>query len=395
MRIYKSIFTIVIFFISVFFIVFPSDVVSASKSAILLWGNIVLPALFPFLILSDLITHSSIPDILSKLFSPVMRPIFKLPGVSSLALILGMAGGYPVGAKVTTNLRKKKLLSDVESKRLIAFSNNAGPLFLSGAIGIGLYKSTKIGFLLMLAHYLSAIIVGIIFRFYKKTHWYPAPMGPNGKKGAGHLWPRHLMHEHSTFWDFKIFAINLSKFSEALTLAIKNSVVTVTVIGGFIVLFSIISTMLEKTGVLTLISNFLMPNVSIDISKSIIVGIMEVTNGVNKIAALNAATSLKLILTSGIIGFGGFSVHMQTLSVISGSDIGVGTYLIGKILQGILASTLTFFLTAYTTFSAVPVFSGVEYNSVGFFKLLTVINLAFVFSVIFKIVQTFVYSKKQ
>jgi nucleoside recognition membrane protein YjiH len=94
----------------------------ATKNGLMLWLTIVLPSIFPFLIVSELIQKTIVAIIFSQILSPIMKPIFKLPGVSSFALFLGMTGGYPIGAKITSDLRKDNSLSQVHAKRLISFS---------------------------------------------------------------------------------------------------------------------------------------------------------------------------------------------------------------------------------------------------------------------------------
>ena len=105
----------------------------------------------------------------------------------------------------------------------------------------------------------------------------------------------------------------------------------------------------------------------------------------------------KLILTAVLVGFGGFSIHAQTLSVIAKTDIKISSYLIGKTLQGIIAGILTYLALLYTNFSEIlltPVFSGIKYNSYGFNAIFSVITGAFIFIIIFKILQTLWYREK-
>lgn len=374
MKLRYYIFSAIIFILLVFCIISPSDMINATKNGITLWFSIVLPSLFPFLILSDLIQKTAITRIFSKLLSPIMKPLFKLPGISSFALFLGMTGGYPIGAKITSDLRKNNSISKIHARRLISFSNNSGPLFISGAIGIGLYRNPTIGLLLLISHYISAIFVGFFFRFYKSKE--------NSKTSESNI-------------QFEV--IELSKLGQMLSNTIKKACNVVIIIGGFIVLFSIISTILEKTGILLFISKILMPKLPIELSTSIITGILEVTNGVNKIAELSSISLFeKIIITSALVGFGGFSVHMQTLSVLSDSDIGVSTYFIGKTMQGIISGIISYILLYYSKFSlliAQATFATETYNSYGFIKLISVITLAFLFIVVFKIIQIILYEK--
>lgn len=340
---------------------------NSTKSAIILWSTVVVPSLLPFLIISELLQQTAITNIFAKLLSPLMNIIFKLPGITSIALFLGMTGGYPVGAKVTANLRNSKSITQSDAKHLISFTNNAGPLFLSGAIGIGLYNNSLIGFLLILVHYLSAILVGFLFRFLKK--------GEN--------------NQSQQKLDFKI--IKIDELGFILSSIIKNSVLTVCTIGGFILLFSLISTIFEKLYITSFFARTIMPNVDFDFSNAIISGLLEVTNGANKIALSNVTLFNKLVVTSMLIGFGGFSIHMQTMGVISNSDIKFSYYLIGKSIQAILSGILTFIFLSYTSFGKV-LFVSVStlnntINSYGFVQLTSVIICLFLFIVFFKIIQ--------
>jgi len=340
---------------------------NSTKSALSLWTTTIVPSLLPFLIISELLQQTAITNIFAKLLSPIMNFVFKLPGISSIALFLGMTGGYPVGAKITTDLRNNKLISKADAKHLISFTNNAGPLFLSGAIGIGLYKNPMIGFLLMLVHYLSAFIVGIIFSFSKKN---------TEKYSAKNL-------------KFKI--IKLNELGSILSNIIKNSIISICSVGGFILLFSIISTIFEKLYISNFIAHIIMPNAPTELSNSIISGILEVTNGANKVANITIPLLNKLIITSMLIGFGGFCIHMQTLGIISNSDIKFSSYLLGKFLQSLISGILTFIFVNWTFFSKLLTISvstlSSNTNYYGFTQIISSIFYLLLFIIFIKIIQ--------
>lgn len=96
-----------------------------------------------------------------------MRPIFNVPGEGAFPLIMGIISGYPVGAKIVTNFRKNNICSKEEAERLLTFTNNSGPLFIIGTIGISLFGNTSIGIILFITHLLSSLTVGFLFRFWK------------------------------------------------------------------------------------------------------------------------------------------------------------------------------------------------------------------------------------
>ena len=108
-----------------------------------------------------------------------MRPLFCVPGEGAFAFIMGIISGYPTGAKIVIDFRKQGICTKAEAERLLAFTNNSGPLFIVGTIGISLFANTTTGFLLLITHILACITVGILFRFWKKND---IPSSPHEKQ---------------------------------------------------------------------------------------------------------------------------------------------------------------------------------------------------------------------
>lgn len=142
-------------------ILFSKSNLVAAKSGLSLWANSVLPSLLPFFIATELLGYTNVVHILGMFLNKLMRPIFNVPGEGAFALIMGIISGYPVGAKIVANLKEQKLCNDIEAERLLAFTNNSGPLFIVGTVGIGLFYSYSIGLLLLLTHILSCLTVRV------------------------------------------------------------------------------------------------------------------------------------------------------------------------------------------------------------------------------------------
>lgn len=370
----KYILTIFISILVLFCIIYPESMISSAKSSLTLWTTVIVPSLFPFMLLADLIQKTALPFLLGKILSPLMRIIFNLPGISSLAIILGMTGGYPIGAKVTSDLLKEKSITKEDANHLITFVNNTGPLFILGAIGIGIYKNTYIGLLLLISHYISALLIGFIGKFIKKK---------DGNKNYNNS-------------QISFNVVKLSDIGNILNETIKKSIDTVLTVGGFIILFSIISSLLEQTKILSLISISVFRMLTPDTSNSLVIGFLEVTNGINKIATITIPLLNKLIITSILIGFGGMSIHFQTLSIISKVNISFLKYLIGKLFHGILSGITTYLLLTYTKFSTLIPLTVETFNitQVETNKTLNIFSVFFIFIVIFKIFQTLKYKTK-
>ncbi len=106
-------------------VVFSSSNLIAAKSGLILWATSVVPSLFPFFVATEMLSQTSIPYLLGKIFNIFMKPIFNIRGEGSFALIMGIISGYPVGAKIACNFRKNHILSKEESERLLSFTNNS------------------------------------------------------------------------------------------------------------------------------------------------------------------------------------------------------------------------------------------------------------------------------
>ena len=270
--------------------------------------------------------------IVGNFLNPIMRPIFNVPGTGAFALAMGITSGYPVGAKVASDLYQDKLCTKEEAERLVAFTNSSGPLFIIGAIGIGMFNDEKIGLLLFLTHFLASLTVGILFRFYKK----------NSTKSI------------ITQVSINSNSIKLSNIGSAMGEAIEKSISTLLLIGGYIVFFAVLSEILSIT---------ILKNLQNPLLMSIISGILEITNGIKKMAALGGMELLDLLpLVAFILGFGGFSVHMQVASILSETKLSMRPYLIGKFLQGIFASIYTTIFTRYIPFFNFEIISTFNYT---------------------------------
>lgn len=135
-------------------IIFSKENLSATKNGLLLWANSVVPALLPFLIATELLSHTTVVNFIGKLLNKYMKPIFNVPGIGAYAFIMGIISGYPVGAKIVTEFRKNGDCSRAEAERLLAFTNNSGPLFIIGTVGVSMFGNTLIRITLIYNSYI-------------------------------------------------------------------------------------------------------------------------------------------------------------------------------------------------------------------------------------------------
>lgn len=334
-------------FISIIFLaftfgllIFSNSNLTAVKSGLSLWATSVVPSLFPFFVATELLMHTNIVYGLGLIFNKYMKPIFNIRGEGAFAFIMGIISGYPVGAKIASNFRKNNTCTKEECERLLSFTNNSGPLFVIGTIGILMFKSTTIGILLFITHILSSISVGILFRFWKAN-----------KKSNDYTYNiNSKIHKSKN--------VSLSNLGEVLAESITSATSTILLIGGFIVIFSSIISILKASGILNMCSTLIYPvfnllHIDTEFCMPLISGFLEITNGIVSISNIaSRKLSINIILSAFLLGFGGISVLLQVLSITSKTDLSIKPYILGKLLHGILASIYTYiFISIFPFFN--------------------------------------------
>ena len=187
------------------------------------------------------------------------------------------------------------------------------------------------GILLFITHILGCITVGILFKFWKRNSNTP------------------IQYKVSKN-DNKLQNITVSNLGEILGSSIQSAVSTILMIGGFVVLFSVIISILNVSGITDLVCILLEPvchflGIPSKIIASVFTGLFEITNGINMVSLIKLKNiSLNIIVTAFLLGFGGLSVLLQVFSIVSKSDLSIKPYVVGKILHGIFAAFYTFLL---------------------------------------------------
>lgn len=319
-----------------FLIIFSNAAVDSASKGLNLWLNVVFPSLFPFFVASEILYRTGFIKSLGILLEPIMRPLFNVPGCGSFALAMGITSGYPVGAKLTANMREEKLLTKTESERLLSFTNNSGPLFIVGAVAVGMFNNPKIGFVLLFCHIMACITVGILFRFYGKQE--------NTVKNT---------QSDKVLKKFKKELANTKSVNigEILGDSIRNSINTILAIGGFIILFSVIINLLLETGMINIAATLLsvlfpLKGISREVIAPVLSGFFEITTGINMISNLEGISfAQQLSAISLILGWAGLSVHFQVYSIISKTDISIKPYIFGKFMHGLFAAIYAWIFT--------------------------------------------------
>ena len=313
----KNFVTILLCIFTICLVLFSKTNLVAAKNGLILWATAVVPSLFPFFVATEMLSYTNVVSYLGKWLTPIMKPIFGVPGEAAFAFIMGLISGYPVNQQIITY---------EEAERLLAFTNNSGPLFIIGTVGITLFGNTSIGILLFVTHVLACISVGIALNIFTKHQRKSTSLSTNIKNTK----PSNYNS-----------SISFSSLGEILGNSIKNATSTIFLIGGFVVIFSVIISILNHSHILP--SNKLL--------EASISGIVELTNGVSLVSNIHfKSISINIILCAFLLGFGGISVLLQVVSIVSKNKISIKKYIYGKLLQGIFAAFYTFIALEFIPF---------------------------------------------
>lgn len=281
---------------------FASDKIAHSvKSALSLCANVIIPSVFPFIVISDfLYAYMSFSS--ANIIGDAFEKIFKINRVGIYPFVLGILCGFPLGVKCTSELYRDGKITRDEAERLIGFCNNTGPAFLVSGIGLGLRKNASDGLILYFVMVVSAVITGAVF---------------SGKKNAHTENRSHFIGSAFSF-----------------TSSIKNAGVNTLHICSYLTFFACIVGMLRNTIGENYIYLSLIPFLEVGSATSIL----------SKTRLLSP--SFSLALSSFAVGFSGLSVHLQALSFIADTDIRTRKYFLMKLFEGVISFTITLILCA-------------------------------------------------
>ena len=311
-------FLLVFFFIIILFamVIDPVENINSFFKGVQVWATVVLPALFPFFLFTKLLCELDIIDSICKYFNPITKKLFNCDGIAGYIYFSSIISGYPVGAKLVSEYYKKGLISYGQAHRISTFTSTSGPLFIIGTVGIGLFLSQKIGLIMLLSHYISALINGLIYRNFKlNDNQTPIPQKDKNIK------------------------INKNILQESMV----NSITSILIIGGYISIFFMLVNLINKymlfSPIIWIISS-LFKGVNKESISAFLNGIVEVTKGCFDLSILNLSPNILAIIGAILISFGGLSIHMQAYTFLKDANIRYSFFLLQKITHAIIAGLI-------------------------------------------------------
>ncbi len=270
----------------------------------------VIPSLFPMIFLSQYLIKSGGAEEIGKLLNKPTKWLFGLPGVCGVALLTGLFGGFPAGAGAAEALTQSGSITRKQGQMLATIAFSSGPGFTIGMIGAQLYKNKSVGLLLLTVQIISCIIIGIIIRLVyrsKITHNMP---------------------------DNKSNGVRAVKRADAFVQAAADAASTVIAMSSFIVIFQVISAMLDAAKLNSYMSSLFALFGAEQLGEYIIPCIIEVTGG------SMLSVNIGLPFTAFVVGFGGLSVHFQNFAVCRTVGLNKLMYILIRFVQGGICAAL-------------------------------------------------------
>lgn len=277
-------------------VIFPELTATASKEAINLWLNSIVPTLLPFFIVANFLKNTGIVSRIS-------------PGIYPFAM--AVLSGYPMGARITGDYYRSGMIDKERLGHILSYSMVTGPAFIIGAVGVEFLGSHKLGIVLAVSHYGAALINGLIFS----------------------------LKQHRGVINIGKAAVRSESYYNILTDAIIDSFKSIAIILAYIVMFMIATDLLQFSGFLSMIGS--------GEAAAVIKGLLEMTVGCNSIAMCGCSDGFKTIMTSFVVSFGGLSVSGQSMSMLRNCDISFSRVVKMKFIHGVVSAILTFILVRF------------------------------------------------
>ena len=299
------------------FVLFAAESAAARDGAyrgLVLWGTLLVPSLLPYFAAAGMLTRLGVVDVVCRRLAPRGHSaVFSGPGLG--VFLLGLSGGYPLGAASAAEAVKAGVLSPEEGSALLACCDNTGPAFAVGALGAGLFGSARWGLLLWGVHALTAAAIAAVACRKSRTASRALP-------------PRKALSP-----------------GEAFGSAVAGAVSALMSIGGYVVFFSALLGVTETLGFPGPLARALARHLGGQepYYRALLTGALELSSGVGAMRGLPLSPA-SLALASMLMGFGGLCVHMQAAAVTREAGLRMNRRLPGKLLHGALSAAVTYFL---------------------------------------------------
>lgn len=295
-------------------VILPRNSINSFYNGISVWATKVLPTLLPFFILTKLLSSTNFIPYISKKLTPFTKKMYGIDGYGGYIYLMSIISGYPMGAKITSELYRDGRITKGQAHTISAFTSTSGPLFIIGTIGIALFSSSKLGIIVLVSHYIGALLNGLLYRCREKERDIITHIQTNNNKNT-------------------------------LVSAVSSSITAILNIGVYIALFYMIADLVIT---LNLFSPLLIildkVGVSRNVSQSILSGILEVTTGEIMLSHTQLSLNTAAIITTALVSFGGLSIHAQAYTYLQDFELPYYKFFLQKLTHSTLSTLVSFLL---------------------------------------------------
>lgn len=324
-------------------IINPSRYIQSAYNGIILFGTAVLPALFPFFFFSKILTSIGTANILSCFMRSPIRLIYRTPPGSSYILIMSLISGYPIGASLTAIYHEQGYITSAEARSITSFCSTSGSLFIVGTVAVQMFHNKNYGYILLGAHYLGALINGLLFRARLVDNARKHRLKRFGACPVSACNAKDCKNCQSLSECMRSFAppVNRAVSDSVISDAISNSVTSILIVGGYISIFSIIIDVCYDIKLVSLLVEFMgLLRIPEGIAETMVVGLIEITRGCLSASSLSYSPVIVLPITCAMISFGGTAIAMQSITFLSKCNVTLGQYLLRKFTQALISAAL-------------------------------------------------------
>ena len=296
--------SIIIFLFLFEILTHSSSIVETVYKSTSIWFYNIVPTILPIYIVVDLLLNYNAIYYLSKFFGKFMERFFKLKKETAFVFLLSIISGFPSNSKYLKNLLDDNVINQEEASKLLCMTHFSNPLFIIESIGVSFLHDKKIGLIILIAHYLTNVLIGFMNRNYYVNLNQEKNITQKKKKS----------------------------FINSLTDSIYNTIKILFLLYGIITFFMIVTTIIREN--LPFSNNII----------SILCGLLEMTQGIFYVNSLTIPITIKATLITFFISFGGLSIHMQVFSILKDYKLHYKDYFLARIIHGLIASSLVFLI---------------------------------------------------
>ena len=286
---------------------FPQTVFTGASYGLVLWFRHVLPTLLPYMILINILICTPALHWICRITSTFLCPLLGTSYYGTFAVLTGFLCGYPMGAKTTSDLLNVNKISRSEASYLLSFCNNTSPAFILSYVVAQNMKERNLCIPFFLILTFTPLMLSFIFRLFYRL--------PESSCSFPQVTPGSFSNPSESISD------------SFLDRCILNAFESVTKVGGYMMMFSVLIQLLASV----------LPNT---IFSLLLYSSLEISTGIRLLFSSALYTTEKIILCAFLTSFGGWCCIAQTYSMISSSQLPILPYIAAKLVTALVTSLL-------------------------------------------------------